>query len=67
MVEVIKGSSGQWWQMKYRGEVDYLDTEPTEGDMRMFREQVDARRARAAFVEALPAIPVDRKTEADYR
>lgn len=67
MVEVIKGKSGEWWQMKYRGEVDYLDAEPSEGERRMFAEQVDARRLRADVEANLPRIPVDRKTENDYR
>jgi hypothetical protein len=66
VVEVERGSSGAWWRMKYRGQVDYLPDEPTEGDMRLFRESVDAAARRAECQANLPAIPVDRKTEADY-
>jgi hypothetical protein len=67
MVEVKQNASATMWQMKYKGQVDYLDTEPTEGDKRMFRESVDALERRAQVMASLPPIPADRKTEADYR
>lgn len=67
MVEVTKGSSGNWWRMTYKGQVDYLDTEPTEGEKAMFRGQVDAAELRAKTIANLPPIPADRKTAEDYR
>lgn len=40
-VEVTKSVSGQWWQMKFRGKVEYTDEEPTERQKVLFRQSVE--------------------------
>lgn len=46
MVEVEQGKSGQFWRMTYKGEVDYLDEEPTDADKNKFMRSVDAQKTR---------------------
>lgn len=63
MVEVVKGTSGQWWQLKYKGQVDYLPADecgpdgPNDSQKRLFRESIDAAQRRAEVEASLPRPP----------
>lgn len=67
IVNVTKNAAGTWWRMEYGGHVDYLETEPSEAERAQFVRSVTAMKARTRAEAALPPMPAQRKTEADYR
>ena len=67
MVKVERGTSGNWWRMECNGQVDYLESEPTDADKAYFERDVFNAKRRSDMLDNLPVPPSNRKSESDYR
>jgi hypothetical protein len=56
MVTVEKGTSGQWWMMKYNGQNEIVDAEPSESEKTAFRHFVDDKARRDRIRASLPDV-----------